>query len=78
MFEEMINDVIKKYGFEANETITFCTMCELVEKGLMEEKGKFSLVKMYEILMESWKRGWQSNRNVIELNHQEKGENKNV
>jgi hypothetical protein len=52
MFEEMMNDVIKKYGFEANETITFCTMCELVEKGLMEEKGKFSLVKMYEILME--------------------------
>lgn len=53
MFEEMMNNVIKKYGFEANETITFCTMCELVEKGLMEEKGKFSLVKMYEILMEN-------------------------
>ena len=53
MFEEMMNDVINKYGFEANETITFCTMCKLVEKGLMEEKGKFSLVKMYEILMES-------------------------
>lgn len=49
----MMNDVINKFGFEANETITFCTMCELVEEELMEENEKFSLVKMYEILMES-------------------------
>ncbi len=53
MLKEMMNDIINKFGFEANETITFCIMCELVEKGLMKENEKFSLVKMYEILMKS-------------------------
>lgn len=52
MIKEMMNDIIKKFGFEANETITFCTLCELVEKDLMKEDEKFSLVKMYEALME--------------------------
>ena len=33
MLKEMMNDIINKFGFEANETITFCIMCELVEKG---------------------------------------------
>lgn len=51
MIKEMMNDIIKKYGFEANETITFCTLCECVEKEIIEENEKFSLVKMYEILM---------------------------
>lgn len=53
MFEEMMNNVIKKYGFEANETITFCTMCELVEEKTIKENEEFSLVKMYEVLMEN-------------------------
>lgn len=51
MIKEMMNDIIKKYGFEANETITFCTLCECVEEEVIEENEKFSLVKMYEILM---------------------------
>ncbi len=32
MLELMMDTVISKYGFEARETIRFCTLCELYEK----------------------------------------------
>lgn len=33
MCNEMINSMIKKYGFENERVITFCTMVELSENG---------------------------------------------
>lgn len=32
MFKEMMDEVIKKYGFEAIETIKFCHECEVAEQ----------------------------------------------
>ena len=47
--ELMMDDVIRKYGFEANESITFCTLCEQ-----MTDKKKEKIVaKMYQDLMEN-------------------------
>ena len=51
MLKEMMDDIISKFGFEANETITFCSLCELVEQGKVKESENFSLVKMYDILI---------------------------
>lgn len=53
MFDEMMDNVIRKFGFEANETITFCILCEQVENGLVKEDDKFSVEKLYDVLMES-------------------------
>ena len=30
--EEMMDNVIRKFGFEANITIQFCTFCEIIDK----------------------------------------------
>lgn len=30
--EEMMDNVIKKFGFEANITIQFCTFCEIIDE----------------------------------------------
>ena len=38
MLELMMDTVINKYGFEARETIKFCTLCELYEKGRVTTK----------------------------------------
>ena len=40
MYNEMINSMIKKYGFENRRVITFCAMAELSENGdpLITEK----------------------------------------
>lgn len=35
MMERMMNEIIKRFGFEAEVTIQFCTFCEAFEKGLM-------------------------------------------
>lgn len=32
MFDEMIDKIIRKYGFEAVETINFCRECEIAEQ----------------------------------------------
>lgn len=29
IYDKMVDEVIKKYGFEAEETIKFCKLCEL-------------------------------------------------
>lgn len=47
--ELMMNDVIRKYGFETNETITFCLLCEQITN--KEEENV--VVKMYQDLMEN-------------------------
>ena len=47
--ELMMNDVIKKYGFETDETITFCTLCE---QATNKEEEK-AIEKMYKDLMEN-------------------------
>jgi hypothetical protein len=47
--DRMIDDVIRKFGFEARQTIGFCGMVEECEKGNLE----FDRVKArYEWLME--------------------------
>jgi hypothetical protein len=33
MMDKMIDEVIRKYGFEARQTIGFCKMMEEVERG---------------------------------------------
>lgn len=33
MFDKMIDEVIRKFGFEDNRTIVFASLCEEVEKG---------------------------------------------
>jgi hypothetical protein len=33
--EKMIDDIIRKFGFEAEHTIGFCMTCENYEKGLL-------------------------------------------
>lgn len=47
--ELIMDDVIRKYGFEANESITFCTLCEQMTD---KEKEKI-IAKMYQDLMEN-------------------------
>ena len=32
LLEEMMDDIIKKYGFEAKETIQFCHDCEVAKR----------------------------------------------
>ncbi len=50
--DRMIDDVIRKFGFEARQTIGFCGMVEECEKGNLE----FDRVKArYEWLMERQK-----------------------
>ena len=47
--DRMIDDVIRKFGFEARQTIGFCRMAEECENGNLE----FNKVKArYEWLME--------------------------
>ena len=47
---EMQDEVIKRYGFEAKETINFCNLCE---KYLNErnEKNLIAIVGMYATLV---------------------------
>lgn len=33
--EELMNDIIKKFGFEDNKTVYFCTMVEGYLKGVL-------------------------------------------
>lgn len=56
MFEEKMDKVIKKYGFEAKETIAFCKRCEEVEKEFNKTHDWFEarkLVMWYQKLMEN-------------------------
>jgi len=50
MFTEKMNEVIKRFGFEDNRTIVFCTLCEEVEKG--ENTLILTVEDFYKILME--------------------------
>ena len=38
MFEKMIDKMIKKYGFEAQETLTFCYLVEDFKKGILTKE----------------------------------------
>lgn len=48
MMERMMNEVIKRFGFEAEVTIQFCTFCEAFEKGLMTKER---VIEEYENIM---------------------------
>lgn len=37
MFNEMIDKIINKFGFEAKETIVFCNICEDAERGILTD-----------------------------------------
>ena len=49
-FDNMQDNIIKKYGFEATETLLFCTACET---GAIAEKqiDTFDILKLYNNLM---------------------------
>lgn len=37
MFNEMMDKVINRFGFEAKETIVFCNLCEDAERGILTD-----------------------------------------
>ena len=49
-FDSMQDNIIKKYGFEATETLLFCTACET---GVIAEQqvDTFDILKLYNNLM---------------------------
>lgn len=51
MLEEMMNDIINKYGFEAKETIQFCNDCEKAKRKIATIIEKIE--KEYQKLMEN-------------------------
>ena len=51
MFDELMDKVIRKFGFEDNRTIVFCTLCEWAEKG--DIIMIVTVKDFYKILMES-------------------------
>ncbi len=51
MFDKLMDEVIKRFGFEAEETILFCQLCEDTEKEIV----KIDIIKVedfYRLLME--------------------------
>ena len=52
MFEKMMNEVIKRFGFESDEAILFCQFCEFVEEGIIKEDKKLNVKNWYHDLME--------------------------
>lgn len=50
MLEEMMNEIIKKYGLEAKETIQFCNDCEKGKKQMASIIEKIE--KKYQYLKE--------------------------
>lgn len=47
MLEKMMDDIVRKYGFESSATINFCRVCEDIEKTMLY------IVWLYSILMEA-------------------------
>ena len=50
MFDEMIDKVIRKFGFEDNRTIVFASLCEEVEKG--NDSIAITVKDFYKMLIE--------------------------
>lgn len=50
MFEVLEDAIIRRYGYEAEETIGFCTKCEEIEETLDSTKIE-NLLNMFENLM---------------------------
>lgn len=46
MLEKMMDDVVRKYGFESAATINFCKACENIEVTMLY------IVWLYSLLME--------------------------
>ena len=51
MFDEMMDEIIKRFGFEATETINFCIICERVERGHYKEE-EIIIENLFKLLME--------------------------
>jgi hypothetical protein len=49
MLNTLMDDVIKKFGFESEETVMFCNCCELLEN---EDDAKLIVMSIYKYLME--------------------------
>lgn len=45
MLEKMMDDIIRKYGFESAATIKFCTVCEDIEETMLY------IIWLYALLM---------------------------
>lgn len=46
--EEMMDNVIKKFGFEANITIQFCTLCVIVDEDTIVDVAYNYLMNEYQ------------------------------
>ena len=51
MFDKLIDEIIRRFGFEATETILFCQLCEDVEKG-KDNTTIITVEDFYRFLME--------------------------
>lgn len=51
MYDILVDDIIRKFGFEDNRTICFCSIIEMVEKGDFEENDILNVTKFYKYLM---------------------------
>ncbi len=47
--KEMMDKVIEKFGFEANITIQFCTLCEIVDEDTSVDEAYNYVMNEYEI-----------------------------
>lgn len=47
--EEMMDNVIKKFGFEANITIQFCTLCEIVDEDTIVDVAYNYVMNEYQL-----------------------------
>ena len=45
MLEKMIDDIVRKYGFESSATIKFCEICEDTKKTMLY------IIWLYDLLM---------------------------
>lgn len=52
MFEEMMDEIIRMFGFEDEKTIQFCQYCEQVEKGEIKNANVYDVAKLFIFFVE--------------------------
>lgn len=55
MFDTLMDDVIRKFGFESEETMMFCNCCELLDENEDNTNlvvAKLIVMSIYKYLME--------------------------
>lgn len=51
MYNNLMDNIIKKFGFEDVRTICFCQLCENVEKNILKEDNNLNITKFYFLLI---------------------------